>query len=918
MTNKKNARRALVSSIISLLLCVSMLVSTTFAWFTDSVESGMNVIAAGNLDVELLDNAGNSIEGNTELFAMPELWEPGAVAYTQLQVVNKGTLDLKASLSINYEDVNNIDGHVLSEVLQYAIIDASTVDMSSREAVLAAAKESTNKGSLDIYDFTIELQAGEASDLQTLVIFWWPNANDVDNLYNINNNKVTSDNQPLQINLGVKVFATQLGGNADNEHDSFGPDYDEYAPALIRFNNINYDTFAEALAAVRAANGGVIEISGNVEFKPVAQHDGFNHGNEDFAGITVKGIDDSAVLTIVGGGVPDIVGGTFEDLIFADEGTYNVNANEFMYQNFANATFNNVTFVDGVRIGKTHAGTANTKTTFSECKFYASTPNEYALWIDTGVVEIDGCKFETTSEAYGVIKVETAAAEVAITGTTINNNTAKQDINSEFGAKITVDSVPYYNVENTDQLATVLNNADAKKIVNLDTSMKMVSSSTSSEVIITAAPGAVLDMTWGAYLENAKLTFNGVTIKGSTGYVTTNGTNYGSDYAALYSSNVIYNECTFVGPFRIGRDGASFNKCTFNNLGNDYVWTYGNDASFDGCTFNSEGKALLIYSDGGGEVSKVSVTNCTFNATKEAFASAVPGMPCAAIEIDNYGNGVNLTTSGNTIGANFSAEWRIKSYDASKPAVIVNNVTYTGQTVGGNAFVVVGTTDQLATALTAGQTNIYLKDGTYNVPAAAKGKTLTLNGSRNAIIQINDAGSYEHTDGGFDGSKVTFNGVTIQTREVTHYAGFVRMSGTYNNCAIVGNYGLFGDSTFTDCEFNANKGEHCVWTYGAKNVSFENCTFTYGDRGINCYCESGDKQVVNFTKCTFVTSNTESKGAVEINSIYFTTGIEVNMDNCTAPAYGTMVGISGWDTGNGAKTTITVDGNTFTAVQWAK
>ena len=53
MTNRKTTRRALVLSLLSLLLCCSMLVGTTFAWFTDSVTSGKNVIIAGNLDVEL-------------------------------------------------------------------------------------------------------------------------------------------------------------------------------------------------------------------------------------------------------------------------------------------------------------------------------------------------------------------------------------------------------------------------------------------------------------------------------------------------------------------------------------------------------------------------------------------------------------------------------------------------------------------------------------------------------------------------------------------------------------------------------------------------------------------------------------------------------------------------------------------------
>ena len=62
MASKKTTRRALFMSIISLLLCCSMLVGTTFAWFTDEVVSGKNVIAAGNLDVELY----YQVEGQTD------------------------------------------------------------------------------------------------------------------------------------------------------------------------------------------------------------------------------------------------------------------------------------------------------------------------------------------------------------------------------------------------------------------------------------------------------------------------------------------------------------------------------------------------------------------------------------------------------------------------------------------------------------------------------------------------------------------------------------------------------------------------------------------------------------------------------------------------------------------------------------
>ena len=53
MNNRKTTKKALLMSALSLLLCFSMLIGTTFAWFTDEVKSGKNQIMAGNLDIEL-------------------------------------------------------------------------------------------------------------------------------------------------------------------------------------------------------------------------------------------------------------------------------------------------------------------------------------------------------------------------------------------------------------------------------------------------------------------------------------------------------------------------------------------------------------------------------------------------------------------------------------------------------------------------------------------------------------------------------------------------------------------------------------------------------------------------------------------------------------------------------------------------
>ena len=51
--NQKATKRALLTSVMALVMCVVMLVGTTFAWFTDTASTAVNKIQAGNLDVAL-------------------------------------------------------------------------------------------------------------------------------------------------------------------------------------------------------------------------------------------------------------------------------------------------------------------------------------------------------------------------------------------------------------------------------------------------------------------------------------------------------------------------------------------------------------------------------------------------------------------------------------------------------------------------------------------------------------------------------------------------------------------------------------------------------------------------------------------------------------------------------------------------
>jgi len=106
---KRRTKRTLIMSLVSMILCCAMFIGTTFAWFTDSVESANNIIVAGNLDVELeyYDTTAQEWKtvGTEPLFDEDALWEPGHTEVAYLKIKNAGSLALKYQLGINAEDI---------------------------------------------------------------------------------------------------------------------------------------------------------------------------------------------------------------------------------------------------------------------------------------------------------------------------------------------------------------------------------------------------------------------------------------------------------------------------------------------------------------------------------------------------------------------------------------------------------------------------------------------------------------------------------------------------------------------------------------------------------------------------------------------------------------------------------------------
>ena len=132
MTNRKSTKRALLGSVMAMVLCLAMLVGATFAWFTDTASTGVNKIQSGKLDVALEMKEGDSwvsAEGKTLDFVKAAdakgeaiLWEPGCT-YTlpELRVVNNGNLALKYMIKIT-----GIKGDAkLNEAIEWTIGDVA-------------------------------------------------------------------------------------------------------------------------------------------------------------------------------------------------------------------------------------------------------------------------------------------------------------------------------------------------------------------------------------------------------------------------------------------------------------------------------------------------------------------------------------------------------------------------------------------------------------------------------------------------------------------------------------------------------------------------------------------------------------------------------------------------------------------------
>lgn len=221
-------------------------------------------------------------------------------------------------------------------------------------------------------------------------------------------------------------------------------------------------------------------------------------------------------------------------------------------------------------------------------------------------------------------------------------------------------------------------------------------------------------------------------------------------------------------------------------------------------------------------------------------------------------------------------------------------------------------------AIKAAQDNdtIVVSAGEYtlNGNLTYSGKAFTIKAADNEAVSFDMSAAVA-----LHGAKITFEGVTFNYKTNGNYIGLQHTDTlVYNDCTINGMVFLYAtNETFNHCTFYQTSADaYNVWTYGAKNVAFNSCTFNCVGKSVLVYNEGANaKTDLNVNDTTFnASAPVEGKAAIEIDTSLMTEGATITVDaNTTADGFaaGSNSGSTLW---NDKKQTADTNKNTTVTV----
>ena len=341
MNNKRATKRALLTSVMALVMCVVMLVGTTFAWFTDTASTGVNKITSGNLHVEIQDKEGTEIDtlkwvdkdGNDIANQDDILWEPGCTyLLTPFKIVNTGNLALKYKIAIT-----GLDGDAdLLKVIKftYKTEDGNVFDMAAEGHLTAKGTDGAATKLITVTAEMDKLAGNEYMDktLEGVKFTVYATQDTVENDSFDNTYDANATYYPV-IDLAGLKDAVKNGGNVAVDADVQVSNVDTLAQRTIIAKPTTLQLNKKITSPYEMGNNEV-----NFTALIVAADTTINAGEN--GGIDTKG--GAYGINVISGANLVINGGTYYGggtAVQAQKGTVTINGGHFAVEPFSDARY---------------------------------------------------------------------------------------------------------------------------------------------------------------------------------------------------------------------------------------------------------------------------------------------------------------------------------------------------------------------------------------------------------------------------------------------------------------------------------------------------------------------------------------------------------------------------------------------------
>ncbi len=452
---KKN--KVLLGAVAAIALCVCMLVGATYAWLTDEVVSGTNVVKSGSLTVGVeytLDGENwADLNGADDLFENA-VWEPGYTKVIALRVTNKGNVALKFGWGINYvgetKGVNKAgEEYSLSKYLEcaYSAMQEWDEDNVIAQIYLQIAFDRDGQKAIGWTKTSFEemcaMQQGGSTLAPGQQVIGMMKIYMPETLGNEVNARTPEE--AAEIKMGIAVVATQ----APVESDGFDNKYDEGA-LLPNIKTVSSDEETEgALTEDTAVINVALTKDVTFDVKPYDQKP---MGGESTKLIIIEGNGHKLTFNNTNSDWNNITWGSAKLIIknaTIDNSGYNADGAAW---NSHNIYFNGDVELENVKFANAVAISGTAKMTNVSIEDAKATQDTYMLWIVAGsTVTMENCTINgksTSGKANRAIAIKDQyVSDPGMTTLSVKGGKISSDkyaavlVTSAGGAKITMSGV---------------------------------------------------------------------------------------------------------------------------------------------------------------------------------------------------------------------------------------------------------------------------------------------------------------------------------------------------------------------------------------------------------------------------------------------------------------------------------------------